>query len=80
MADSKVALTISRHWHSPQIHTVISEEGIALALLLADYEKALTDEMYQLGRWFTREQLEQKIRVASLNVIKKVKEESTKAV
>lgn len=80
MADSKVALTISRHWHSPQIHTVISEEGIALALLLTDYEKALTAELYPQGSWATRDELEKRIVQARKIVIDKIKEESAKVV
>jgi hypothetical protein len=79
MAD-QVAVTISRHWHEPKIHTVVSGEGIAMALLLDDYVKALTLELYAEGRWWSREQLEQKVQQAAKRVLDRIKEESAKVV
>lgn len=76
----KVAVTISRHWHEPQIHTVVSGEGIGLALTLDDYLKSLTEELYVAGRWVTRTQLEEKVQQAAKQVLAKVKEESAKVV
>jgi hypothetical protein len=80
VAASKVAVTISRHWHEPQIHTVVSGEGIAMAILLNDYVKALTLELYAEGRWWSREQLEFKVQQAAKRVLDRIKEESAKVV
>jgi len=77
---SKVAVTVSRHWHEPQIHTVVSGEGIAMALLLDDYLKALTVELYAQGRWWSQDQLELKVQQAARKVLDRVKEESAKVV
>lgn len=76
----KVALTVSRHWHTPTIHTEVSGEGIALALPWDDVVKALAVELYAAGRWLTQAQLEQKLEQASANVLAKIKEESHKVV
>lgn len=78
--ESKVAVTISRHWHEPKIHTIVSGEGIAIAIPLDDYITALTAELYSQGRWLSLNQLESKMRQAALTVLSKVKEESAKAV
>lgn len=80
MSNEKVAVTVSRHWDSPQIHTVVSGEGIALALLLGDYVNALTVELYKQGRWVTKAQLEAKVQQAAKIVLDKIKEESAKVV
>jgi hypothetical protein len=79
MAD-QVAVTISRHWHEPKIHTVVSGDGIAMAILLDDYLKALTLELYAEGRWWTREQQTQQVQQAAKRVLDRIKEESAKVV
>lgn len=78
--ESKVAVTISRHWHEPKIHTVVSGEGIAMAIPLDDYIEALTAELYAQGRWLSLNQLESKMHQAARTVLSKIKEESVKAV
>lgn len=75
-----VAVTITRHWHSPQIHTGVSGEGIAMSLTLDDYVLALTEELYAQGRWMSQSQLETKVQQAAKAVLEKVKEESAKVV
>lgn len=81
MADSsKVALTVSRHWNSPTIHSIVSGEGIALALAWDDVVKALASELYAQGRWWSKDQLDSKLHQAAKKVLEKIKEESAKVV
>ena len=70
---NKVAVTISRYWHSPQIHTVVSGEGIAIAIELDDYLMALSRE---LGS----DSLFGAVKTASKVVLERIKEESAKVV
>jgi hypothetical protein len=77
---AKTALTISRHWHAPEIYSQVSGEGIAIALAWDDVVKALIEELYAQGRWMSKTQLEQKVQQAAKNVLDKVKEESHKVV
>lgn len=76
----KVAVTISRHWHEPQIHTAISGDGIAMAVTLDDWVLALTAELYAQGRWMSKAQLEVKVQQAAKKVLERIKEESSKVV
>jgi len=76
-AAPKVAVTISRHWHEPKIHTVISGEGIAMAILLDDYVLALEEELNRLLNDPLPNLL---MRQAARTVLEKIKEESAKVV
>lgn len=75
-----VSVTISRHWHSPQIQTTISGDGIAIAITWDAAIEALTQELLREGRWLTESQLRTKVQSAATLFISKVKEESQKAV
>ena len=76
-----MAVTVSRHWDSPKIHTVVSGDGIAMAILLDDYVKALASELYAEGRWWlSKATFDERIQKAANRVLSKVKEESAKVV
>lgn len=76
----KVAVTISRHWNSPEIHSAISGDGIAIAIAWDAAVDALADELVSGGRWITESQCREKMRDAAKRFINKVKEESAKVV
>jgi hypothetical protein len=76
----KEVLTISRHWDKPQIATTISGEGIALRADLKDFMVALTEEFWPFRIVFTKRQLAARLEKAAEIVIKKIKEESAKAI
>lgn len=76
-ATPKVAVTISRHWHEPKIHTFITGDGIAMAVALEDYVLALEEELNKL---LPAPIPELTMRQASRTVLAKVKEESAKVV
>lgn len=73
-------MTISRHWDSPEIKTVVSGDGIAIAIAWDAAIEALTQELLREGRWMTETQLRAKVRSAAQSFLSKVKEESAKAV
>mgnify|MGYP001572396811 CR=1 FL=1 len=68
---NKVALTISRYWHEPTIYTIVSGEGIAMAIPLDDYLQALAAELSTNVEPLQR---------ANKLVLAKIKEESAKVV
>ncbi len=77
---TKDAVTISRHWHNPAIHTVVTVDGIKMSVSLDDFVAALTEELYGAGRWMTKSQLEQRVKAARSTIVERIKEESTKVV
>lgn len=73
---NKVAVTISRYWHEPEIKTIVSGEGIAMALPLSDYVLALEAELIALEVNIPQLIMSQ----AARTVLTKIKEESAKVV
>ena len=73
-------MTISRHWDSPEIHSAVSGDGIAIAIAWDAAVEALTQELLSQGRWITESQLRGKMKAAAESFLTKVKEESAKVV
>ncbi len=76
----KTVITVSRKWNNPRIKTIISAEGIALSMDIADFKTALLREIGSPLMMFTGKQLSLAIDKAVDNIIAGIKEESTKAV
>jgi hypothetical protein len=76
----KCMVTISRHWHNPEIQSTVSLKGITLSMSLEDYLEGLTRELLAAGRWVTEAQLRSRVAQATLELARKFKEESAKVV
>jgi hypothetical protein len=77
---NKNIVTISRYWDKPEIITTISNESISLNANLSDFMAGLVEELWPLGIVFTKRQLAARLEKAAEIVIKKIKEESAKAI
>jgi len=77
---SKRTLTISRHWHRPEITTTVSVEGISMNIDLDDFITALKEEIGSITMVFTQKKFELKVDNAVEAALQKIKEESIKAV
>jgi hypothetical protein len=76
----KTCVTISRHWSRPEITTRIDNEHISLQIDLADFIKALKQEIGSVTFVFTQKEFESRLDKSIENILSKVKEESVKVI
>lgn len=74
----KKYLTISRKWNNPEIIIKVCDEEIDLRMSIADFKKALVEEMSPISTVITKKGLEKRINEAVDTIIKEVKSESSK--
>ena len=77
--NEKTTVAISRHWHSPVISVVVSDEGISVQCSLDDFISALSTEMAHPMKLFTRKGASTDISRASEAVLEKLKQASAHA-
>lgn len=78
--NSKIALTVSRYWHNPQILHVIWKDGISLTMSLEDFKVALKKELGSVRWIFRAKTFESLIDKAFESIVSSIKEESAKVV
>jgi hypothetical protein len=76
MLAQKQAVVISRHWHSPDILVVVSDESIEIKCALSDFLTALATEIKHPATTMTRDSLRANIESAAKAVLAKIKEAS----